>query len=1368
MKLRKRVLSLVLVMMTLLSVAVFVSADETITHVVSADEEKLIPAVDYTSTDNKNGTRDDCTVNGVSTYIPISTKETNLGSSSGLNNIYKLNVEQAGQYRLTAWLGRTKKYVSADVCVMSGKDVIARGISSIGTTGIKNAQGVTTSLFNLSGGIQDFHLRIHAVNDDPYKYADDYLYFFCFELERVDTTKASAVVSANQKNTLEVENYIYRDAGVTTSSDTVSITSGNTASFYADVETAGNYAFAINYKTADGTGVKVNSLTATVYDNTLVPTNGGFLTHTLGISTLNAGKNKIFIKPDKNLEIDKIYINKVSDASTPAEINSATTADEMQAAISSLESAINSELTDAMNAIFYKVPVYNRLLDSEYASLSEFVNEYNEAILSEYNQPWITLYIDGNKKLELETGDIKFTASTGYLPKGSTMIAALYENLENNLKTLHNFAICENISGNTSDFKFGDTEIKSNGSYTLKFYYWDGLKNVVPIEPFRSIYEQIYVSNSGSDTTGDGTEGKPYATIQEALNKVNRINEYQWGDIIVNVGGGAYTLDNTLTINETYSGKNGYNVIIRGDKNNQPLISGGVKVTGWNVDSGKIWKAPLSGMDYVRNLYINGYPAVMARSDRHYNTATTDSNNSSFTISKSELGMKLENSPVGMELVWPVGFENHITPVTGYGVDGDDVSFYINSGLMQKRGDSDFASGALFYLQNAKELINKPGEFYYDKEYIYYYPYDYEDMKTADVYVGNVEGMVKVAGSSNTSKVSNITFENLSFRYGAYNFISKYGYIGSQTDGVLVPFDWSNNTIGYKAQFEVDNADNINIKGCEFACLGSAAVSMINSVSNSKIEGNIIRDISGTGIRIGHPTHNRERAGIEVCRNIDITNNVIRRIAGEMFNNCAITVYYEKFINILHNDIENVPYSGMSIGWGWGGGAPYDCSDIDISYNRIQNVMNVLTDGGGVYTLGPLKNTKISNNYIADHNAGRGGLIYNDEGSEYIEIFNNVALDGLMTHNLNDPKGNLKVYNNYSDTGKHAKIPEGRNIEFAEYKKVQGKGEELTGEALNIYRKSGLEPAYANLLDKAGIELPQGYTSRFKLPEPAPTEETVLLALDYDYETSSPDLEMIEDADCTGVVIDGEQYVNYKLDIPEDGYYRIMLRAIGDSDAYDSVKISGDASEIKMRVYQGANSEIKTTNLAIFNTDYYDYRICTAKFKKGQQNLTISTLDSTNRVIIKEIKYANLLHDIKPSGINVLKIKNYKTVEGLNNNTYENADPTTYSSTGSDIRVVGCVVTPANKSTTLTYDIYVNEEGTYKINAASWLKNSATYKVTVDGNEITKTSPSYTSLKKTDVTTVGNINLPAGKSTLTFTCTSSSAVYMFYLTLEKQ
>ena len=375
--------------------------------------------------------------------------------------------------------------------------------------------------------------------------------------------------------------------------------------------------------------------------------------------------------------------------------------------------------------------------------------------------------------------------------------------------------------------------------------------------------------------------------------------------------------------------------------------------------------------------------------------------------------------PQDLGFVFPYLHKTFISAVESAITTDTDITFLMKRDVFNLSPTS--KTGSEFYIENAYELLDEAGEFYYNagEGMIYYKPYPGEDLSSAETYVGAVEGLVNVGGSSSANKACNITFENLTFRYGAYDFISKYGLTGHQADGISSNmFTADDGKTAYFAQFAVNNADNIKIEACEFSCLGSAAISMIDSVSNSSINGNIIRDIAGTGIRIGAPSHQRVNDGVEVCRDIDITNNVLRRTSSESFNNTAISIYYEKYINVSNNDIGSLPYTGISAGWGWTESVPHDCSNITISNNKITDVMQTLDDGGGIYTLGTLKDSEICGNYLKGHASISGGMIYNDEGSAYIDVHDNVILDAtnsLQAHLRPGRTRHLNYYDNYAN-----------------------------------------------------------------------------------------------------------------------------------------------------------------------------------------------------------------------------------------------------------------------------------------------------------------------------------------------------------------
>jgi hypothetical protein len=96
---------------------------------------------------------------------------------------------------------------------------------------------------------------------------------------------------------------------------------------------------------------------------------------------------------------------------------------------------------------------------------------------------------------------------------------------------------------------------------------------------------------------------------------------------------------------------------------------------------------------------------------------------------------------------------------------------------------------------------------------------------------------------------------------------------------------------------------------------------------------------------------------------------------------------------IANNEIANHPYTGVSVGWMWNPTATPAGGNI-VSQNHIHHVMQVLSDGGGIYTLGRQPGTRLVENVIHDVplNVGRAepNGMFLDEGSDQIEIVGNV------------------------------------------------------------------------------------------------------------------------------------------------------------------------------------------------------------------------------------------------------------------------------------------------------------------------------------------------------------------------------------------
>lgn len=821
--------------------------------------------------------------------------------------------------------------------------------------------------------------------------------------------------------------------------------------------------------------------------------------------------------------------------------------------------AIEKDITDVY---------YLSLSEGDYANytfLSKVSDNYTILVNAKGNAHF-SLYLDGEElpvsakvKDELAFSDVKLAAS--YIEAG-----------EHTLKV-----------------KTDGTDVKID--YIKIYSGKDIAENTVLIEEneagvLNNIYKTFYVSTIGNDKTGDGSKTSPFATIGRAKEEVKKYNSDMTGDIVVYVQPGEYKLTETEVFTPEYGGKNGYNVIFKGtDILNPPMISGGKRVTGWTKGENGIWSAPLSGVEYVRNLYVNEFPAIRARSTYKYQMTEYFDDPNTLDIQYDGYKLRRLNFPnpedlsriPDMELVWNRAWETRRTPIEDIIWNEKDIIIKVFPDAIKGNAETTRA-GQYAYLENAMELLNEPGEFYWNsvEERIYYYPYAEEDMTTAVTYVGETEKLIKVLGNSAEDKVENLIFDNLKVFYGAWNFISKYGWMGCQSDGIGTG---SRMTGLYgeqvAAQIEVDYADKFVLRNCEIACNGSLGLDMETGVTNSKIEGNIFRDLSGTGIKVGNIGNEKEINKTKQCRKIDILNNVITRIGGEFFNNAGLSVYWEKDINVLHNYVKDVPYSGMTIGWGWEQEYQYDVGNYNVSYNYIENVMETDNDGGGIYTLGKLGGSRITNNYIKGHvRTNQGGAIYHDAGSGNVETCFNVLLDSHYDLHITPerfrPK-NIYFHDNFTNSpesaGYQAKnYAADRLMRVEEAKKVDA--DNLPQEAQKIKDAAGLEPQYKRLQVMA--EMPSWHDDRHygalmyafesRLDEepgiPVEAEDFIeggegvgyhkLLAVDKenDYREERA-LELLNFADLGSYVIGTNatgEWQKYKFTIPVEGDYLVSVK----------------------------------------------------------------------------------------------------------------------------------------------------------------------------------------------------------------------------------
>jgi hypothetical protein len=588
-----------------------------------------------------------------------------------------------------------------------------------------------------------------------------------------------------------------------------------------------------------------------------------------------------------------------------------------------------------------------------------------------------------------------------------------------------------------------------------------------------------YVSPSGQDTN-DGSVAAPFLTITKARDVVRTVNSNMTGDIYVYLRGGDYRITSPITLEVKDSGTGTHRIYYQGYPGEKPVINGAQKVTGWTASSGGVYKAALDRTTKLRNLYVNDTRANMTSKTVSCKGSTGTvavtsgqaawawASGSSFdgvTYTTSDVPDITSNKD-DLEIVNQTTWNENIVCTRDVVTSGSNRNLMLQQpyGAIAQLPDSGaaFAASGSHTIFNVFAWLTSPGQFYFDKTTgtLYYYPRTGEDMSTADVEAPVAEELIDIAGTSNTSRVKNITFQGITFAntdYSLYKVESSYGKASVQGATIYIAYgkgksihDWRYEVLDtLPAAIMVNSADSIDFVGNVVKHSGNEGISMINDVINSNITGNFITDIAGSGMTIGHPqhvylgdggTHARYAKGVEgICTKITISNNLVYNVATQrgFGSHAGVTAFFTDTLTFTHNHIHTVAYNGINLGWGWRNFADSTtCKNNTCNNNRFTNMMTRLHDSGAVYTLGQMPGTNINQNYvkgIPNNSTGPTYGLHNDEGSAYITENDNVLdIDKGVTYTINcedyGAKHDLTILRTYATVNKMGANPPASTI----------------------------------------------------------------------------------------------------------------------------------------------------------------------------------------------------------------------------------------------------------------------------------------------------------------------------------------------------
>ena len=570
---------------------------------------------------------------------------------------------------------------------------------------------------------------------------------------------------------------------------------------------------------------------------------------------------------------------------------------------------------------------------------------------------------------------------------------------------------------------------------------------------------EIWISPKGSDFN-DGTRQSPKATLTSALRQArewrrtedNRIQ----GGITIYMEGGTYAFHEPVFIRPEDSGTKESPTIIHSVDDEKVILSGGISINGWKKQ-GKVWVTDVPAfngrpLDF-RQLWVNGKKAVRARDvedfEKMNRICSVDEKNEILYVPAVSIRRLIDNkgnlkakyAEMVLHQMWCVANLR----IRSVEVQGDSAAIRFHQPESRIQFEHPWprpmvttdGHNSAFYLTNARELQDVPGEWYHDIDArkIYYYPREEEKMQEAEVIVPAVETLVRVEGTVDRP-VCHIRFEKITFSYTTWMRPSEKGHVPLQagmylTDGYRIDPKMQRNYLNHPldnqgwlgrpaAAVRVVAARQIDFERCRFEHLGSTGLDYEEAVQGGVVRGCLFRDIAGNGLLVGsfspaaHETHlpydPADRR--EVCTQQHINNCYFTEIGNEDWGCLAIAAGYVGDVNIEHNEISEVPYSGISLGWGWT--QTVNCMRNNrVHANLIHHYAKHMYDVAGIYTLGSQPKSYVTENCVHSiykpgyvHDPNHWFYLYTDEGSSFITVRDNWTEGEKYLQNANGP-GNV-------------------------------------------------------------------------------------------------------------------------------------------------------------------------------------------------------------------------------------------------------------------------------------------------------------------------------------------------------------------------
>lgn len=528
--------------------------------------------------------------------------------------------------------------------------------------------------------------------------------------------------------------------------------------------------------------------------------------------------------------------------------------------------------------------------------------------------------------------------------------------------------------------------------------------------------EADYYVAPGGDDANPGTRQKPFATIARARDAVRVLNKAGLKKSLkVFIRGGTFRLTEPLVFGPEDSGTKPHSITYAAFPGEMPVLNGGRRITGWKKGNGGVWEVTIpevkAGNWAFRELFVNNSRRTRARSPNQGYSRIEKSGadrRTNFVFRKGDL--KVYENLGEAEVVFFHDWCTSRVLIKSVEPDKRVVRFTgaIGSGVGNKRswGKIDhFEKHPRYYVENVRELLDAPGEWHLavKEGVLRYVPLPGELLSKVTFTAPVAERLLEVRGKAGRP-IRNLHFNGIAFSHCAWIPPLKFGLPFAQAA------HYDTRLSGMKgagrarvpAAIELSDCENCTIEGCRFSQLGGCGLALRHGCNQNRVIGCEFTDLAANGVMIGEGNKARGRAkdgrpvwdanpSLIVKRNA-VANCLIHHCGVLFPGSVGVWVGLTEGTVISHNEIRNLPYTGVSAGWMWNT-RPTPCKGNIIEFNHIHHIMQRLSDGGGIYTLGRQPGTILRGNHIhgIPPQAGRAEAngMFLDEGTSEILIVEN-------------------------------------------------------------------------------------------------------------------------------------------------------------------------------------------------------------------------------------------------------------------------------------------------------------------------------------------------------------------------------------------